>query len=65
MYTLKAFTVAVAAIVFGAVVSTAEPIARDDIVYHCDVPPTTSTSALKCPPGYRCCGPISTTLGGT
>ncbi|KIK68494.1 hypothetical protein GYMLUDRAFT_92021 [Collybiopsis luxurians FD-317 M1] len=58
MYTLKALTVAAVALLFGTMVS-AEPISRT--VYHCDA----IENPTPCPPGYRCCGPISATLGGT
>ncbi|KIK68493.1 hypothetical protein GYMLUDRAFT_720737 [Collybiopsis luxurians FD-317 M1] len=57
MYTLKALTVAAVALLFGTMVS-AEPISRT--VYHCD-----TIENPTCPLGYRCCGPISVTLGGT
>ncbi|KJA14611.1 hypothetical protein HYPSUDRAFT_92286 [Hypholoma sublateritium FD-334 SS-4] len=34
------------------------------IVYHCGFNEVTG-KAQTCPSGYRCCGPISATLGGT
>ncbi|KIK68496.1 hypothetical protein GYMLUDRAFT_35923 [Collybiopsis luxurians FD-317 M1] len=55
----KAFIVTtLSALALGVLVS-AEPISRQ-VVYHCatDEHPT-------CPPGYFCCGPITSGVGGT
>ncbi|KAF9060313.1 hypothetical protein BDP27DRAFT_1339796 [Rhodocollybia butyracea] len=51
MYAFKLFTAVAFATIFGVLVSAE--------VYHCDGPDET------CPPGYRCCGPISVEYGGT
>ncbi|KXN66080.1 hypothetical protein CONCODRAFT_12161 [Conidiobolus coronatus NRRL 28638] len=34
----------------------------EDIVYHCG---QGLEGPMECPPGYRCCGPISVEFGGT
>ncbi|KAE9385770.1 hypothetical protein BT96DRAFT_928645 [Gymnopus androsaceus JB14] len=35
--------------------------ARQDVVYHCGGTDTKTS----CPPGYTCCGPIVSGIGGT
>ncbi|KAF9480327.1 hypothetical protein BDN70DRAFT_877697 [Pholiota conissans] len=36
------------------------PQVTDPVVHHCG-----GTLELQCPKGWRCCGPIEVTLGGT